>query len=855
MSGFNRRDFIRATGLGSAALALPLAAATQAEAHSPHHGGPHGPDGHRPKPKVLSGTVSTSGAWQVTASALGWTFSGSVGAAADIATASGSDALGAYTETTFTFKSGARRGGIRVYDAASAVIFTDTYVTAAANADPFPTFTGYPKLPHQLSHADCFGRFQFNTFAGASDSPWIFFDDAGAAFIVSAADHFQEAQTTQDASGAIAAGVLGSVGTLPAGYTRRTILTTKDGIGAAHRSWGTALTRLAGKPLPANDAGVVLNTLGYWTDNGADYYYAYDQSKGYTGTLLAVRDEWAAHKLPMGYMQLDSWWYPKGPNADWTDNPDGTYLYQADRTLFPNGLAAFRSQLGMPLVTHGRWINASSPYHGEYTFSNNIITDPAYWQSVMDYLRDGGVVVYEQDWLCNNAKPAENLTDADEFFDAMAHHAASDGLDLQYCMALPRDYLQSTRYANLTTIRVSDDRFDRPKWDMFLYDSQLASALGIWPWVDVFMSGETTNLLLANLSAGPVGVGDALGKVNAANLFQVARPDGVIVKPDVPIVPTDATYVGEGAGRMPAMVASTSVAHVGLTYRYVFSYARQFVPPQQLYQAEDAKLSGPVVASDNSGYTGRGFADYQNASGDYVEWTVQAPAAGTYTLQFRYSNGGFGDRPLAITVNGGAAQTLSFPSTGWWTSWSVVGVTATLAQGANTVRATATGASGGDIDWLGVTQGAVATGLSQPVSFALSEVGVTGRAYVYDYFAGTGALVGAGGGVNTTVGSGTYWVVAPVGDSGIAFLGDAGKFVAHGDKRIEHHSDDGSVHVTVAFAAGEGPVTLHGYAPRKPTATASNGKAGAVAYDTSTKLFSLPVTAGSDGRAVLTIAP
>ena len=844
MTGINRRDFLRVAGVGSAALALPLAgAAGRASAESTG-------------PKDLKATVNASGAWQVKASVLGWIFSGTVGSAATgITTGSGSDAVGAYTETTFTFQSGARKGGIRVYNGASSIVFTDTYVTAGANGNPFPTFTAYPKLAHQLSHSDCFGRFQFNTFAGASDSPWVFFDDKGSTFILSAANHFQEAQTSQATDGSIAAGVISSVATLPAGYTRQTILSTKAGVGAAHRAWGSVLTRLAGKPLPANDAGVILSTLGYWTDNGADYYYKFDQTKGYTGTLLAVRDEWASQQIPMGYMQLDSWWYPKGPNGDWNDLPDGTSLYEADKQLFPDGLSAFQKQLGMPLVTHARWMDKSSPYHGQYQFSNNVVIDPAYWQSVMDYLKDGGVVVYEQDWLCNNAKPAENLTDADQFFDNMAHHAAVDGMDMQYCMALPRDYLQTIRYPNLTTIRVSDDRFDKPKWDMFLYDSQFAGALGVWPWVDVFMSGELDNLLLATLSAGPVGVGDSLGKVNAGHLFQAVRPDGIIVKPDVPIVPTDSTYVGEGAGTMPAMVASTHAAHPGLTYRYVFAYARQFAAPQQIYQAEDAKLSGVVVGKDNGGYTGSGFADYQHADGDYVEWTVDAPAAGTYTLQFRYANASFTDRPLAITVNGGDSGNLSFPSTGWWNKWSVVGLTATLDAGSNTVRATATGASGGNVDWLGVTQGTVPTGMAQNASFTLAEIGETGPAYVYDYFAGNGALVKKGGLVSTRVTDGTYWVVAPVGPSGIAFLGDKGKFVAHGDKRLEHLSDDGSVHATVAFAAGEGPVTLHGYAPRKPSASATTGSVGTVGYDAASKLFSVTVHAGAGDRAVVTIKP
>ncbi|OON80528.1 CBM35 domain-containing protein [Streptomyces tsukubensis] len=846
MTGFNRRDFIRVAGVGAAALALPpVAAVGEASAGVV-------------RPTALRGAVNGSGTWQVSATVLGWTFGGSVGSAATgITTRSGSDAVGAYTETTFTFQAGAREGGIRVYDGASCVVFTDTYVKSGANSGPFPTFSQYPKLARQLSHRDCFGRFQFNSFTSAADSPWVFFDDSGNTFLLSAASHFQDARTTQASNGSIAVGVLGSISTLPAGYTRRTILSVKAGIGAAHRAWGAALTRLAGKTPPANDSGVILNTLGYWTDNGADYYYKFDAAKGYTGTLLAVRDEWASQKIPMGYMQLDSWWYPKGPDSDWNALPDGTFLYEADKELFPDGLAAFQKRLDKPLVTHARWMDASSPYHDTYAFSNNVVTDPKFWQGVMDYLREGGVAVYEQDWLCTHAKPADNsLTEADAFFDNMARHSAADGIDLQYCMALPRDYLQSTLYSNLTTIRVSDDRFDRPKWDMFLYDSQLAGSLGVWPWADVFLSGETNNLLIANLSAGPVGVGDALGKVNAANLSKVARPDGVLVKPDVPIVPTDATYIGEAAGKLPAMVAATHVVHAtGLTYRYVFAYARQSRAPQRVYQAEDATLSGVTVSTGESGYTGSGFADFQHADADYVEWTVRAPAPGTYTLQFRYANASFTDRPLAVKVNGAAARTLSFPSTGWWTSWSVVGLRATLSEGVNTVRATATGASGANIDWLGVTQGTVPTGLSQDVSFSLASLGVDGPAYVYDYYAGTGTPVASGGGVTATVTTGTYWVVAPVGPSGIAFLGDAGKFVPHGDKRVVHLNDDGHVNATLAFAADEGPVTLHGYAPRKPTVTATRGSVGAVTHNASTKLFTVSVTAGAGNQAVIAVAP
>jgi hypothetical protein len=245
----------------------------------------------------------------------------------------------------------------------------------------------------------------------------------------------------------------------------------------------------------------------------------------------------------------------------------------------------------------------------------------------------------------------------------MARAVAANGLTMHYCMPLPRDYLQSTLYQNLITTRVSGDRFDRNRWDEFLYGSRLAGELGEWPWVDVFMSTETENLLLATLSGGIVGIGDPIGQESAGNLLQSVRPDGIIVKPDAPILPTDRTYLGDAAGSMPAMVAMTYTQHGLLRYAYVFAYAR-------------------------------------------------------------------------------AAKS------------------------------------------------------SQTVTFTPAELGIAGPAYVYDYFARKGTLVAPGGSFSETVSSGSYYVVAPVGPSGIAFLGDEGKFVSLGDKRITQLVDDGTVQAT-----------------------------------------------------------
>jgi hypothetical protein len=111
-----------------------------------------------------------------------------------------------------------------------------------------------------------------------------------------------------------------------------------------------------------------------------------------------------------------------------------------------------------------------------------------------------------------------------------------------------------------------------------------------------------------------------------------------------------------------------------------------------------------VVSTLHSGYTGTGFVDYLNPTGDYVEWTANVPTAGAYALSFRYALQSAQARQLAIRVNGTLVNSgLTFPPTISLTSWTYVSLTANLQAGANTIRATATGTSGPNLDHLRVS--------------------------------------------------------------------------------------------------------------------------------------------------------
>jgi hypothetical protein len=684
---------------------------------------------HDASPDTPAADGGTSGATTVNVDAEGrysivfkqpaWTFAGSLGVpATSIANATGTDGIGAYHEVTFAFTdSSAKTAGIRVYDELPAAVLTETYAEAGSNdAPPFPTFATYPLIPHHVTYSDTeFAPVSFESLT--TDSPFIFFDEDANTFILSAASDFMNASTAELPGGALSSGIDPSIAELPAGFSHRTALVAQPGINGAYSTWGSVLTGLSGKRRVANDATPYLERFGYWTDNGAYYYYQYDTPTGYPATLDSVRDYFAGIGIPLAYMQLDSWWYPKGPEQSWSDKADGQYTYTADTTVLPDGLASFQESLGLPLITHARWIDPSSPYVTQYAMSNDVSIDPAYWATISSYIAGGHVAVYEQDWLNQNALPSTtNLTDQNAFMDDMASAMAAQGIDMQYCMPLPRHYLQGSKYANLTTTRVSVDRFSSPRYVDFLFVSLLTSSLGAWPWSDTFNSSETDNLLLSTLSAGMVGVGDEIGTASAVNLAQAVRSDGVIVKPDVPIVPIDQTFIDQANG-----------------------------------------LDTPLVAAT--------FTDFGGSRASYV---------------------------YAFNV-----------------------------------------------------------GTSVSASFTPAALGYSGQIFVYDYFQGTGTLAPATDVyAQDLADGGSYWIVVPLGPSGIALLGDQGKFVSLGKKRVPTLSDTGTLSISVAFASGETSVTLHGYAASEPTATASVGAVGAVTWDAATKMFSVPVMPRGDGATL-----
>jgi hypothetical protein len=201
-----------------------------------------------------------------------------------------------------------------------------------------------------------------------------------------------------------------------------------------------------------------------------------------------------------------------------------------------------------------------------------------------------------------------------------------------------------------------------------------------------------------------VGIGDALGEFDRANLNRVIRADGVIVKPDDAITPLDTTYIEQATDRRLSIVATAHTRHSKSLTSYVFAYAQPSGQPT-------ARLSP-------------------------------------------------------------------------------------------------------------------------------SALGHKGPVYAYNYFDGYGIYLQQEEAVEFFIpDDGAYWIVVPVGPSGVGFLGDIGKFVSNGRNRVARIVDNGSITVRVVFSAGESRLRFFGFSLSQPQVRAAEATIVDLAYDPQTRLF------------------
>ncbi|GAA0994098.1 CBM35 domain-containing protein [Subtercola frigoramans] len=112
---------------------------------------------------------------------------------------------------------------------------------------------------------------------------------------------------------------------------------------------------------------------------------------------------------------------------------------------------------------------------------------------------------------------------------------------------------------------------------------------------------------------------------------------------------------------------------------------------QQVYEAENATVVNAArlnsTSASNGGYVGRIDGSSNARDDSFVDFLVDVPTAGAYSMAIRYANGTGAISTQGFAYNGGAWSTVSYPpTTGWGQFTNSVSTTLTLRSGFNTIR-------------------------------------------------------------------------------------------------------------------------------------------------------------------------
>ncbi len=415
----------------------------------------------------------------------------------------------------------------------------------------------------------------------------------GRTLMVAPLENFHE-QTIGLNGGTARCGWHGDLESVDAGFATELAVIAGDGPRACLDAWGQVLLERAGTVRPGRWADALASRPSYWTDNGAAYWYRTEPGHDVAGSIVAAVDDLRDRDVPIGSVQLDSWFYPHVDlrpfdTDEWVVPPSAMVAWEARPDVLPDGIADLRSRLGdPPLVAHIRHLSADAPITGSVPVASDgpyaVPTTPEGYERWLDQCVAWGVETFEHDWLVEvffgvrwlRAAPGR----ARAWQEGIDRAARDRGITLQWCMGTPADFAQTVTLSQVTSVRTCGDHgyiaTAGQLWAWFCTTNALARSLGLMPFKDVFRgdpevagtNGEPEALLSA-LSTGPVGLGDRVGRLDPALALRTCRADGILVKPDVPIAATDASMVGSAAFRSELLVAECFSDHPAGRWSYV----------------------------------------------------------------------------------------------------------------------------------------------------------------------------------------------------------------------------------------------------------------------------------------------
>lgn len=370
----------------------------------------------------------------------------------------------------------------------------------------------------------------------------------------------------------------GDLATVPQEFTSTLGLFEAPSVGEAFAAWTSALAARHGEVARYRDPAVH-DRLSYWTDNGAAYWYRTEPGRSITESVEDKVNELDALEVPLGAVELDSWFYPHEAQREirevgYPDEvpPSGMLEWVPRAELFPDGIAAFHERLGnRPLILHSRHISTSSPYVGDdwWTELTAQPQDPAFFDQWLADAASWGATCVEQDWMLMYWFGARQLREepgrADAWLRALNESARRHGLSLIFCMSTPANMMAARNLDRVTAMRTCDDyRYAEDParlWRWYLTVNHLAHAFDVPSFKDCFFSMAETGgdidgdryadveATLSILSNGPVGIGDRIGRTDAGLIASLVDEDGLLKTADEPLRLCSQSFFDDAADR------------------------------------------------------------------------------------------------------------------------------------------------------------------------------------------------------------------------------------------------------------------------------------------------------------------
>lgn len=125
-------------------------------------------------------------------------------------------------------------------------------------------------------------------------------------------------------------------------------------------------------------------------------------------------------------------------------------------------------------------------------------------------------------------------------------------------------------------------------------------------------------------------------------------------------------------------------------------------------EAEKAVINDANVFDGGYASEARYVGQIDNAA-SYVQFTVNAPAVGTYTMDIGYGNGTSANSTHNLSINGGASTVVTYPVTGGWINAvpnfgyrKIITLSVNLQAGSNTIRLTKGTTGYAELDYIEV---------------------------------------------------------------------------------------------------------------------------------------------------------